>query len=316
MTGGLGPIAGGTRVLVTGCRGFIGSAVMRQNDLHDGLTIIGTDRDEADLCDEHAVMRLIERTQPDRIVHLAGTLIKSENPTAFQQQWDNTFVAGTHLIKAAVAQGIRQVLIPGSIDELGNQHGVLGPELATKPRSAYGLCKCLLREFAGYWASRKPMRVDWFRPFVVYGPGQIRGQMLLPTAFRAAKLGARAAFSDGIQRRDFIHVDDIADWILRALHVKLEVSEGVLKIHHLGTGEGVPVCDVLRKIAEAFPEAQLDIGAIPRRPGEPLLEVSAPYSCADKPLDSWRPKYDWERGVTQTCDWWRGLDESVVSMTP
>ncbi|HEY2407771.1 MAG TPA: NAD(P)-dependent oxidoreductase [Polyangiaceae bacterium] len=293
-------------VLVTGARGFIGSSLLAAAQERGGSPqLIGVDIEDADLRDRSAVDQLLARVRPTRVVHLAATLAKGQDAAVLRAQREHTFETGTVVIDAALAAGIHQILVPGSIDEFGGREGELAPSDPCEPRSYYGLCKSLLREHAAFRARTAPVRIDWFRPFIVYGPGQTQGGLLLPTLFRAAKNGERAQVSDGIQRRDFIHVADVAAWILQALTVPMGDASGSLLIHHLGTGEPVAVRTVIEAVAEEFPGSAFDIGAISRRPGEPLLQVSAPYASADAELAAWRPRYQWRRGIAETAAWWK-----------
>jgi len=303
-------MAGSTTVLVTGARGFIGSALfeLARKEAESDLDLIGVDREEADLRDPDAAARLLAKIAPERVVHLAGKLVKGEGPNVLEEQMADTFRAGTVLLDAALGAGVRQVLIAGTIDEFGSQSGVLSPGAGACPVSYYGLAKSLLHEYAGFFARRAELRVDWFRPFIVYGPGQVNGNMLLPTAFRAAKSGQPAQFSDGSQERDFIHVQDVASWLLAALRIQLRPGPGGLHEHHLGTGESVAVRRVLTAISQEFPGARFELGALPRRPGEPKTQLAPPYNATEPALKGWRPRYDWRSGIAETAGWWKSKD--------
>lgn len=290
---------------MTGAGGFLGSNLMEIGPSVGGIELRGTTRADGDLRVERDVKALIERTQPERIVHLAAALAKGSSPESFNAQWDDTLCTGVNVVKCAAAAGVRHVVISGSVDELGNVGGVLDIDARSCPRSPYGLAKTLLREYASYWTRTAPLRIDWFRPFVVYGPGQTRGDMLIPTAFRAAVSGQPASFSDGVQTRDFIHVADVARWLLMVLRAPLPEKDGLFRIHHLGAGAGVEVRAVLAAIAEEFPRSNFKVGALPRRSGEPLCEISAPYASEEPCLRDWRPAFDWRSGIANTAEWWR-----------
>jgi nucleoside-diphosphate-sugar epimerase len=242
------------------------------------------------------------------VVHLAGKLLKGEGPEVLREQMEHTFHAGTVLLGAALEAGVEHVLLAGTVDEFGSREGTLRPADSAEPVSYYGLCKSLLREYASFFARRNALRIDWFRPFTVYGPGQIAGNMLLPVAFRAAKSGKAAQFSDGIQKRDFIHVEDIAAWLLAALRLPLKATRSGLHLHHLGTGHAVAVREILQAIAEEFPGAQFELGALSRRPGEANEQLAPPYESTELGLDGWRPRYTWQAGIAQTAGWWKARD--------
>src|SRR5262245_6096172 len=200
-------------VMVTGAGGFIGSRLVahmtrEQRAAREPLRVHAVTRAELDLADEAAVDAYLAWVKPERIVHLAAALVRREDDAGRQTQWRDTFRVGRVLIARAAADGVAPLLMDGSIDALGAHEALVAADCLAQPVSTYGLCKSLVREVAA-WATRQTsMRVDWFRPFVVYGPGQT-GDMLLPYAFLAARDGLEATFTDGLQRRDFIYVDDI-----------------------------------------------------------------------------------------------------------
>ena len=296
-------------VLITGARGFIGTTLLELGQREGRASAwVGVDYDDADLRDRDATLRLLERIKPERVVHLAGKLVKGESPEVLREQMEHTFQAGTVLLGAALETGVKHVLMAGTIDEFGSRGGVLRPTDATEPVSYYGLGKTLLREYAAFFARNRRLRIDWFRPFTVYGPGQTAGNMLLPTAFRAAKSGKPAQFSDGLQQRDFIHVADVAAWLSRALEIPLAEGQSGFSVHHLGTGQAVAVRSVLEAIAEEFPGAQFELGALARRPGEPDIQMAASEEPAEAHLKGWRPQYAWRPGITQTASWWKAKD--------
>jgi nucleoside-diphosphate-sugar epimerase len=291
--------------LVTGGTGFVGSrlvAHLRHSRPAQVDAVLAPTRPELDLADAGAVDSFIERHQVDGIVHLAASLDRSSSPEAERGQWRNTFEAGRTVVEQGAKHGVRRFVIAGTIEELGDQEGVLDVDREARPRTPYSLCKSLLREYASYVARRRPVRVDWFRPFVVYGPGQ-QGDMLIPSAFHAAVTGRPCDFTDGIQRRDFLFVDDLVAWIESAMGFPAEA--GRFHVHHLGTGKAVPVREALEMIRAEFPDAPLRIGARSRRPGEPLVQQAPVYVPRDQGADSWRAQVTLRSGIEQTAAWWR-----------
>jgi nucleoside-diphosphate-sugar epimerase len=287
-------------VLITGASGFVGRALLQELRRRGPVRAVGIGRGDVDLADEAQVRAAFEASRPRKVVHLASAL-PAGGPDDWDRQWRDTFLAGRNVVEVAGEVGVQQLLLAGSVAELGDQGGVLAPDLPCRPHSHYGLCKALVLEVAGFVARREPMRIDWFRPFTVYGPGQV-GSMLVPAAFSAAADEKPADFTDGSQERDFLFIDDLVGWIAAgvAWPVPQDVS-GHLGIHHLGTGVATPVRSVLEHIAALFPQAQFRLGALPRRPGEPSCQVAL---RSDAPWP-WAPKISLDEGLAATASWWR-----------
>jgi nucleoside-diphosphate-sugar epimerase len=288
-------------VLITGASGFVGRAVVDALRRRGDIRFLGIGRDDADLADKDQVRAVLEANRPGKLVHLAAAIPGGDDPPDRDRQWRDTFLAGRNVVELAAGAGVRHLLIAGSVAELGSQSGDLTPELPSQPRTHYGLCKALVRETAAFMARATPMRVDWFRPFTVYGPGQT-GPMLVPAAFAAATGKQPADFTPGTQERDFLFIDDLAGWIAEGVAWPLpRDGTGEFAVHHLGTGVGTPVRTVLERIAAMFPEAEFRLGALPRRAGEPDRQVAlsreAPWA--------WSPRTSLDQGLAATASWWR-----------
>jgi nucleoside-diphosphate-sugar epimerase len=296
-------------ILITGSQGFVGQALMRR--LQQQLAsdqLFGLDRSTCDLADPEAVHDFFTRHRPEAIVHLAASLDRRPTPEAWTSQWRNTFTAGRLVLEAAAAHGVQRMIMSGSIEELGNQEGELGTDRRASPVSVYGLCKSLLHDVAAFHARQTNMRVDWFRPFIVYGPGQV-GSMLMPYAFESARTGTPANFTDGAQQRDFLYIDDLVDWIIASLGAGTPSdgtsSGGQVIDHNIGRGESIPVRTALELIAKQFPGARFNIGAIPRRHGEPDVQVAPkPRASAMAPW-TWAPAVSLREGISATAKWHR-----------
>jgi nucleoside-diphosphate-sugar epimerase len=299
--------------VITGSRGFIGRAVCRRFT-ERGIDVIGIVRPgpfsghedgvryhQADLSDPASLL-------PDDCVNDAFTLIhlawnvRKRNAFAFQAQ-DVAIFAG--LLDYWAPRNLRAVVAAGSAEEYAKRGGYLregDPPIGEF--SPYGWGKRAAHDLARTWWKETGISVSWIRPFTVYGPGQ-RGDMLIPYAVRRALSGQSADFTDGSQRRDFVHVDDVAE----AFHTAAMLQPQGFHDVNIGTGEPVAVRDVLGRLARHFgAEDRFHFGAIRRRPGEPDVQAAA-TGVAARLLD-WRVRVPLEEGLqtliktaTETGTW-------------
>lgn len=288
-------------VVVTGSNGFLGSRIARR--FHEaGLETLGVSRSagtgpwkwhQSDLTEPHTLLPPGWRYRDFTLVHLAWRTDRS--PEFGDHAAHVAKLAG--LLDYWRERGLSRVIVAGSAEEYGRRSGRLGetdpPQGPLSPygwgkRGAYLLCQA--------WSGRSAVPVTWLRPFVVYGPHQ-SGQMVIPYAVRRALAGRPAEFSDGFQQRDFVYVDDVVEAFLTAARREGEGFE----VANLGTGEPVAVRTLLLHLAKLLgPAADFRIGSIPRRTGEPGVQVADVTNAAA--LLEWKATVSWREGLDRLVE--------------
>ena len=285
-------------IVVTGAAGFIGRRVVaRLAQTETDLTVL--DR----VADPGCWPKGVEYRQLDLdrempvfkgkwfLVHLAWSLDRAN--VVAQQESLQTFA------RLLGQDGLAGVVGLGSAEEYGEREGRLREDMAPGAKlSAYGQAKHAAGKALEAWARGAGRKAVWLRPFVVYGPGQ-GGNMAIPYAVRCARERTPSDFSEGLQFRDFVHVDDVADGIASAALV-LPVLKPNFAVCNLGRGEPVRLRDVLERIAEKTGAQELfRFGARPMRSGEPQEQYADVGSAAD--LFGWRANIPWEQGIDAQC---------------
>src|SRR6266545_8277436 len=292
------------RVVMTGSSGFIGRQLARQLR-RTGLDLLAVGRGAAppDLagvpwhrCDPERPDTYLPASHGDRpftLVHLAGETGRPPRfaPHAAQALWVARWCDHWG------GRGLQWVVMPGSAEEYGQRGGILREDDPPQGRlSAYGWGKAAARGLLETWSASTGAGVWWLRPFIAYGPGQ-KGDMAIPYAVRQFLRGRPADFSDGQQQRDFVYIDDV----VCAFETVILAPRGGFHAVNVGTGEAVPVRAVLGRLGELLGAgARFRFGAIPRRPGEPDVQV-ADTTRAERLL-SWRAGIDWREGIERLAD--------------
>ena len=286
------------QIVVTGAAGFIGQRVVARLAAA-GATVVGVDRAPKPAGMPAGVEyrcgdlgKEIPRRGGDFIlVHLAWNMDRSDPKAQAASVADFTRLLGTN--------GLQGVVGLGSAEEYGDREGCLSEEMAPGLKlSAYGQAKSAACHAVELWSREPGRRAIWLRPFVVYGPGQ-GGNMAIPYALRCAKERSPAEFSEGLQFRDFVHVEDVADGIAQAA-LRLPAPGRAFTICNLGRGEPVKLRDVLERIAlKTGAQDRFVFGARPMRGNEPK-EQYAEVAAAERWL-GWRARISWEAGVDDLC---------------
>ena len=224
-------------VLVTGGAGFIGSHVVRRL-LGDGYSVRVFDNFATGRKANLAGLESIEVVQGDvrsptevaeamlgihAVFHLAAI-------ASVGRSWTDpvaTLAVNSHgtvnVIEAAVKSGVSAVVYSSSAAVYGDhQAETTSEDLEPRPISPYGYSKLLAEKLAlAHSRPSRGMRVIALRYFNVFGPRQDPDSpysAAIPIFIKHALAGTTATiYGDGLQSRDFLHVDDVAEANVRAL---------------------------------------------------------------------------------------------------
>ena len=289
-------------IVVTGASGFLGRRLVERLRA-EGESLLGVDLQPAavagvphvvsDLSDATPVLAALGSDQRIALVHLAWDLRRAS--ATYEQQ--SRMVTTLARLLESLSPQLDYVVGLGSAEEYGLRDGVIREsDPPVGALSPYGSAKRSAHDLAESWSARTGKSVTWIRPFVIYGPGQ-GGDMAVPYAVRQAKARALAEFTDGLQERDFIYVDDMVELIVRALRAR----PAGFQVVNAGRGEPVPLRDVLQFIASSCGASDHFVfGARPRRPGEPARQVADLSRL--KEIFHWTPETAWRAGLEKTCE--------------
>jgi GDP-L-fucose synthase len=300
------------RVYIAGHRGLVGSALWRKFESEGFTDLHGASSSELDLRDREAVFAHFEKVRPRYVILAAakvgGILANDTYPVDFLS--DNLRIQ-TNVMDAALAHRTERLLFLGSsciypahapqpIRERSLLTGHLEPT-----NDAYAIAK--IAGILGVQAVRRQYGLRWISamPTNLYGPGDNfspSGSHVLPSLIRryheAYASGAPVVtnWGSGTPRREFLHVDDMAD---ACLHL-LDHYDGA---EHVNVGTGVDA--TIREIAEIVAET---VGFA----GTTEWDVAKPDGMMQKRLDitklrrlGWEPKIGLREGLASTVAWYR-----------
>ncbi|SNX62683.1 dTDP-L-rhamnose 4-epimerase [Streptomyces sp. TLI_55] len=131
--------------------------------------------------------------------------------------------------------------------------GLVGEDAPVDPRNVYATTKLAQEHLAAAWARCTGGSAVALRYHNVYGPGMPRDTPYAGVAsfFRSALARGEAprVFEDGLQRRDFVHVRDVAS--ANAVALEAGSGAGVLVSYNVGSGEPHTVGEMARALADA-----------------------------------------------------------------
>ena len=292
-----------TKSIVTGGAGFIGSNLVDHlvankhkvividnfstgrksnlSHLKNKIKLVNTDISQGKKLEKHF-------KKVDYVFHLAGLadIVPSiENPKKYFQ----TNVIGTiNILEAAKKHKVKKIIYAASASCYGKPKDYPTKETSKiSTEYPYAFTKWQGEELVKHWSKVFKVPFMSLRFFNAYGPrsrttgayGAVFG------VFLGQKLANQplTIVGDGKQTRDFIHVSDLAEGLLKAAKSKIKNQ-----IYNIGGGKEISV----NKIARLIGGKKINI---PKRPGEPDRSL-ANISKIKKDL-KWRPKISIEVGV-------------------
>ncbi len=299
-----------SKIFVAGHRGMVGSAIVRRLEA-EGFTQIRTrTRSELDLLDRTSVRRFFEIERPDIVVDAAarvgGIAANSASPVEFLLE---NLTIQNNVIQASADFGVAKFLFLGS--------SCIYPKLAPQPISedslltgpleptndAYALAKIAGIKLCQAYAKQYGKNFISGMPTNLYGPNDnfdLCTSHVLPALIRkvheAKTNGARvvSVWGTGVPRREFLHVDDLADACLFLLK-NYDSSE----IVNIGCGEDFTIRELAEMVCETLGfDGDLEFDAS-KPDGTPrkLLNIEKIRSLG------WNPRIPLRQGILDAYNW-------------
>jgi len=296
------------KLFIAGHHGMVGAALVRRFRREPGTQLLlRSRRDGLDLTNQAAVDAYFAAERPDVAIIAAakvgGILANNTYPADFL--FENLAIA-TNCIHAAYRAGVRRVLFLGS--------SCIYPKLAPQPmpesclltgpleptNEAYAIAKIAGLKLAEYYRKQHGVLYHSAMPTNLYGPADnyhLQNSHVLPALirkFHEAKEAGRAevvAWGTGSPKREFLHVDDLADAC--AFLLALANPPDLINI---GTGTDVTIKELTEIVAQ-----------VTGFPGKIVWDASKPDGTPRKLMDvsklsalGWKAKIGLREGVEKT----------------
>jgi len=342
-----------SRVLVTGGAGFIGSNLIRTL-VHHGFQVLNFDKLSyaghrqslsdladspnlhwriADLCDETSVRSAIFDFQPNSIIHLAAESHVDRSidaPLLFAQ---SNVIGTIHLLEVArdywskmdsdSARLFRMIHVStdevfGTLDE----NGSFSESSPYRPNSPYAASKASADHFVRAYRNTYQLPVNITNCSNNFGPYQ-HPEKLIPTVITRAISGAMIpVYGDGMNVRDWLHVDDHVRALFHILQYANPTSDYVIGANNTVRNLDLvrSVCDILDELSPKADGRRMreQIELVPDRPGHDF-RYAVDSSKLQRDL-RWSPQLDFQIALGNTIRWyldnqwwWEGIIDGTLT---
>ena len=295
------------KLFVAGHQGMVGAALVRRFTGEAGVTLCLRSRRELDLTNQAAVESFYAAERPEVAIIAAAKVggIHANNTYPADFLFDNLAIAAS-TIHGAWRAGVRRLLFLGS--------SCIYPKHAPQPMTedclltsaleptneAYAIAKIAGLKLCQYYRRQHGVSFHSAMPTNLYGPGDnyhLRNSHVLPALLRRFHeareqgLSEVVAWGTGSPRREFLHVDDLADACAFLLG-QAEPPDWI----NVGTGTDVTIRELTELVAEVTGYRGRIVWDSTKPDGTPrkLMDVSRLSALG------WRARVDLRAGVERT----------------
>ncbi|MBM9537366.1 GDP-L-fucose synthase [Desulfobulbus alkaliphilus] len=306
------------KIYVAGHRGLVGAALCRALTAQGYTNLITRTHKELELTRQQAVEDFFRTERPDYVflaaARVGGIHANNTYPADFIR--DNLLIQ-SHVIDAAHQHGTRKLLFLGS--------SCIYPKLATQPMREDCLLTGPLEPTNEWYAVAKIAGIKMCQayrrqygfdaislmPTNLYGPGDnfdLANSHVLPALVRKFHDAKHSGGSEvevwgtGTPRREFLHVDDLADACLF-----LMAAYSAEELINVGVGTDLTIAELAAAVARVtgFTGTIRYNTAMPDGTPQKLLDVSRLFALG------WRPRLDLDQGLASTYQWFLGNRASL-----
>lgn len=225
----------------------------------------------------------------DHVVNLAGYVDHSNKNKTFKSHYIGCKNLANELTKKSISSFIQM----GTSLEYGKKNSPHLEITECKPISVYAKSKYSASKYLLKLYKSQKFPVVIFRLYQSYGPKQDNNR-LIPITINSCLKNKKFACSNGDQKRDFLHIDDL----IRAIFLAMSKRDSKGHIFNIGCGKPIKVRSVIQNIQKFIGSGKPDFGAIKLRSEESKLT----YPCITKAkkILNWFPKIDIKKGLKLT----------------
>jgi UDP-glucuronate 4-epimerase len=310
-----------SKLLVTGCAGFIGHALCLRL-LADGHTVIGLDNMNAyydvslkrarldqikphinfaweycDLQDNEGIERVFALHEPEIVVNLAaqaGVRYSLENPQAYI---DSNITGFANILEMCVKFRVEHLVYASSSSVYGrNEELPFSVDHRTdNPANMYAVTKKANELMAKAYSNLYGLKTTGLRFFTVYGPWGRPDMAFFKFTKSILKGEPIEVYNNGEHSRSFTYIDDVIEGIVCV------IADSSEDVYNIGGDKTVRLMQAISLIEAAVGQEAI-LKMLPMQKGDVESTVAEPSR-----IKGYSPKVSIEDGIARFTDWFRGF---------
>lgn len=253
------------KVLVTGAGGYIGRHVVKYL-LDNNIEAIANDFNDERL-DKRAIINTTNIFEVDNPYKVLG-----EPDVCIHLAWKDGFVhnSNAHMeylsdhykfIDKMLSSGLKQIVVMGSMHEVGYYEGAIDENTPCNPLSLYGIAKDSLRRSSKMLAEKYGALWQWIRAYYIFGDDKYASSIFAKLQQAASDGKKTFPFTTGKNKYDFIHIEKLAEMISQ-----VALQKEVTGVINCCSGKPVSLAEQVEwYIKENKLDIKLEYGVFPDR---------------------------------------------------
>lgn len=306
------------KVIVTGGSGFIGSNIVEkllQKDYEiivvDNLSSGSIENIESYLdkisfikedIKNHDIINSLIDDNVVAIIHLAAMVGVTESIQNPKECYETNVIASINLIEQCIKYDAKFIFASSAAIYGEDKSPIKSEDLKTIPISPYGQSKLDVEVLCDIYNKENNLDYVCFRNFNVYGAKQDPNSAyaaVIPSFITLALQNEDLnVYGDGMQTRDFVHVEDVAQVYL------LSIEENINGVYNIGCNLEIQINEVAQIILDKI-DTKSNLKYLEPRKGDikhsrASIEKISSYSL-------WRPSISLEEGIEKTISYYKDL---------
>lgn len=292
----------GSRTLVTGASGFVGSHLVQKLTAL-GASVMAVSRNSGggvDVTSKGELVPLFKR-RPQVVYHLAGEALVERGQEAPYETFRTNVVGTLNVLELSRIHKIPRIMIASTAHVYGAGKPPFHEDDPPRPSRPYETSKTATDLLAQSYADSFHLPVVIPRFVNIYGPGDMNFSRLIPKTIKHLLTGKPMPLWGGAAKREYLYIDDA----IEAYCMLAVLSEDKLeknRIFNFGTGRPIAVKELIRRLTS--------IAGVPLRIKHTKEgredEIGEQYVSWDKArrVLGWMPRVGLDEGLTRTIEWY------------
>ena len=270
------------KILVTGSSGFIGKKIVKRLDKLKVITD-SNNSERIDLQNKEQVMKL---DSADIVIHLGGKT--PQNELKWSEYFDNNVIGTLNVLEYCIQKKVKKMIYVSSYVYGDPKYCPIDENHPINPHNAYTESKYLGERLCEFYCNRSDLNLIILRPFNIFGESMREG-FLITNLINSVKTGEKLTIVNKNSKRDFLHVDDFVDLI-----VKLIDYDFKFEVFNVGAGISYSFEDIIKKIERITSQK---INADYEENKEIFIDEITSDMSKIKNKTNWQPRIKFDEGL-------------------